>query len=309
MNDLGGLPSHFNTSRVFYAIQVNLDGKFTYVNELFSEHYDLSESGLIAKPWTEAIYNEDQTICNNAIKQVLKNPSKSVHIRLRKPNAKKGVYFTEWELKLCSRPDKTKYIEGIGYNVSVQHKQLDALLGNSPDRMMILEAKGELKETLTNDRTKIIAHSAEAMLNQNEFYCQGECLRFSQVYNRLVSYGKMADIEYCLIEAGKTKWFLASAIAIEYDDAPCVLWTARDITRQKNIELRLLEQNRKFQEISYIQSHRVRRPVANIMGLLPLLEKEIYSEEGKLILELLKESTSEMDVEIHKIVKKSHTAA
>lgn len=309
MNDEGELISRFNHSKAFYAIQIDLEGNFSFVNDLFSQRYGLDIANLNGKPWYSLVYEDDRGKCKEAVQRVFKEKGSPVYLRLRKPKANDGFYFTEWELTLRKDSKKELYIEGIGYNVTTQHKQLNALLSNTSDRMALLNSSGQLLETLSNDLDLSMSQGIKQIIHQNEFFIDGNCIGFGQLRSRLMSFGQLTGVEYCQIDKGLSKWFLATASYIEYDGEACILWIARDITQQKNTELKLLQQNRKLQEIAYIQSHRVRRPVANIIGLLPLLEKEVYTEEGKMLMEMLKECVDEMDGEIHKIVKKSNAAA
>jgi len=46
----------------------------------------------------------------------------------------------------------------------------------------------------------------------------------------------------------------------------------------------------------------IRKPLANIMGLIPLLQEELLSEEGFFVLKCMVESTEELDVLIKKVV-------
>jgi signal transduction histidine kinase len=67
--------------------------------------------------------------------------------------------------------------------------------------------------------------------------------------------------------------------------------------------IRLLqEQNEKLQEIARINSHEIRRPVSNIMGILAMLdlEKNEPALNGRLF-GLLQQSTAELDATLFRI--------
>jgi len=57
-------------------------------------------------------------------------------------------------------------------------------------------------------------------------------------------------------------------------------------------------------EIAYIQSHVVRKPIANILGLALLLENMEIDEQVRRIVELLNISTKELDEVINGVYKK-----
>jgi PAS domain S-box-containing protein len=80
---------------------------------------------------------------------------------------------------------------------------------------------------------------------------------------------------------------------------------ARDITHLKNSENRIKQQVEKLKEISWIQSHELRKPVANIIGIVDLLKGENNEQQEQQLLQHLDESAKELDSIIKRIVEKS----
>jgi PAS domain S-box-containing protein len=75
-----------------------------------------------------------------------------------------------------------------------------------------------------------------------------------------------------------------------------------DNTSLKEKELRILCQNKRLREIAQINSHVIRRPVASILGLLDLLDKNAVNGEGNLeIFEHLLAATEELDTVVRQI--------
>lgn len=62
------------------------------------------------------------------------------------------------------------------------------------------------------------------------------------------------------------------------------------------------EQQRLLEKIVWIQSHKVRKPLANILGLTDLIDKQSQGEE-KDIINMLKESAKELDVVVKEITE------
>jgi PAS domain S-box-containing protein len=78
-----------------------------------------------------------------------------------------------------------------------------------------------------------------------------------------------------------------------------------DNTELKEKKLRILEQNERMHEIAQINSHVIRKPVASILGLINLLDKEsIVGEDNLEILEYLVTSARELDAVIRQINEK-----
>lgn len=59
-------------------------------------------------------------------------------------------------------------------------------------------------------------------------------------------------------------------------------------------------------EVAFDQAHLVRAPLANMLGLLSLIEQMDVSDEVKEMLSMLAESTHQLDKQIKKIVKKTN---
>lgn len=90
--------------------------------------------------------------------------------------------------------------------------------------------------------------------------------------------------------------------SIEYKGVPAELILAIDVTERMEYTRAIEEQNKKLTEISWIQSHVIRAPLAKIMGLIPLvLEQKEDNEEKEKLLSFLKLSADELDEVINNI--------
>lgn len=77
----------------------------------------------------------------------------------------------------------------------------------------------------------------------------------------------------------------------------------QDITENKMHVEAIEKQNQKLLEIAWIQSHRVRAPLARIMAIVDLLANNCPNEESRLLLEYLAKSSAELDGAIANILK------
>jgi PAS domain S-box-containing protein len=94
---------------------------------------------------------------------------------------------------------------------------------------------------------------------------------------------------------------------IQYQEKNARIILANDITdRLKYIDA-IEQQNEKLKEISWMQSHLVRAPLARIMGLVPLLSDAIGDREARdEIMEYIKLSANELDSVIGDITAKTN---
>jgi signal transduction histidine kinase len=101
-------------------------------------------------------------------------------------------------------------------------------------------------------------------------------------------------------------------------DGPTYLLLGQEISQQKRAQnelwaltAKLVEQNQDLQQFTYLVSHNLRVPVANILGLLALLEsptgqEESLSEEQTELLEKLKLSAERMDQDLIALHERLH---
>src|SRR5690606_16295316 len=81
----------------------------------------------------------------------------------------------------------------------------------------------------------------------------------------------------------------------------------RDISHQKEAELKLKQQNEQLLEIAWMQSHQVRAPVATILGLINLFNYNDLSDPFNAeILRNMKTATLRFDDAIQEIVRKTN---
>ncbi|MDQ4139582.1 MAG: hypothetical protein M3142_03570, partial [Bacteroidota bacterium] len=80
-----------------------------------------------------------------------------------------------------------------------------------------------------------------------------------------------------------------------------------DITENKRHQLKIQKQNEKLREIAWIQSHKVRVPVANILGLVNAFNYKNLSDPFNLeVLANLNIVTHDLDAVIREIVNKTN---
>lgn len=130
-----------------------------------------------------------------------------------------------------------------------------------------------------------------------------------QNYTKRALQGERIVEEVCIeINEREKLWFLVSFFPA-YDEEGNLIgvsYNASDIDKRKKYELILEKQNRQLREIAYIQSHKVRKPLANILGLIQLMDKSKMSEENQKYFDFLLQAAQDLDKIIHEIVDKAH---
>lgn len=81
---------------------------------------------------------------------------------------------------------------------------------------------------------------------------------------------------------------------------------AHDITALKLVQQEIEQQNKILKEINWIQSHEIRKPVANILGLLDIMESpESDQDEKEKVIGQIREQSVALDRLIHQVVHKA----
>lgn len=85
-----------------------------------------------------------------------------------------------------------------------------------------------------------------------------------------------------------------------------IVLTVQDVTQILENEIKLNRQIEILKKIAWQQSHEVRKPLANIMGIIELLNGEKQNIPFDTYLEHLRQSTHELDAIVRNIVVQSH---
>jgi PAS domain S-box-containing protein len=123
----------------------------------------------------------------------------------------------------------------------------------------------------------------------------------AQVYQ-----GKTVDYDRMFRTDGAVSWIRYTLTPVREGErivGACI--TGRDVTARKLYLRSVEEQNKTFREISWMQSHRVRAPLARLMGLLPMLPNAADNAERDKIISYLEVAAQELDGIIRQITEKS----
>ncbi len=84
-----------------------------------------------------------------------------------------------------------------------------------------------------------------------------------------------------------------------------IIGTNRDVTDDVLVQEKIKMQNKVLRDIAFIQSHEVRKPLANIMGIIEILNNNVSFSDLEIFNHLV-ESANELDTQIRSIVKKAN---
>ena len=138
-----------------------------------------------------------------------------------------------------------------------------------------------------DDKQRVLSELNETILNPEKSHFNAD-FRFLKA-SKEVTHVQLRGI-FIRNEQGKATRALGAMIDL-----------TEALEKMRKIEL----QNKALREIAWTQSHIVRAPLANIIGLIGLLKNKQLKEEDSKILTFISDSAEKLDQIIHEIVQKS----
>lgn len=122
-------------------------------------------------------------------------------------------------------------------------------------------------------------------------------LTFHENYNKAIATGETVVSEREIYYPSMMSSWIRSEYMPIYDRGILVGVALRivDITERKRHEIQIEMQTEILQQISWMQSHQTRQPVATILGLINILEKSSLSEDNRKIVAMLEDTALKLD--------------
>jgi PAS domain S-box-containing protein len=191
-------------------------------------------------------------------------------------------------------------------------KQLNALINNIDDTVWITDTRGTLVSY--NKQFKNLLHQfaqidVQLLARKNLAAIHPK----SQLYKWIVYHNRAMRGEYIRAEEeliiGNTSLYFDIAIAPIYNEEAVLIGIGaicRDITKHKSDEAKIKQQLQQLKTINWVQSHELRRPLSNILGIIEALRisGKSLNEEQELV-QMLQTSGEQLDDIIRVIVKQA----
>jgi|GEM_PF-2200525 len=295
------------------VIVYNEDNKITFFNNFAENLYGYAKEEVLHTNASFLMPNSDEELLQitNTINSTLKE-GKGWNGELIVQN-KAGVQFPV--LCVCSPIfndfNNYKGFIAISYDISIQ-KNAQKVLQESVNRLSaFVEHLPVGAMIITDDNIsfnksveQITGYSRTEITNLDTWFsklCGDDALIVKSMYehDKHNSFNMNRHVQI-IRKDGSIRWVDFAA----YSDEVIEIWVMYDVTERKLGEAQILNQNERLRQIAYMQSHEVRRPLSNIMGLINLIIED--HENNKLAyLKLLAESCEDLDGVIKKVVNKS----
>lgn len=302
-----------------------LDGSFNilYTNGLEYKKIGLNPDECIGRKFLwQDYYNTEQKRVLSQLKKCLNGETVSFEISRFENKyssiaapifSKKGI---EEKIIVITQDITTKY------NTELHLKLLESAIVNSSNGVMICnipQKKGKLEIIFANAaQQEITGYTINELVGNSPDIFQGKDTDSNTLKHIKNAISAKQNITTELInykKDGTSYWVNLSIVPVFNSKRKCTHFISLsiDITDRKLAEeamqeanRALTEKNNQLYEIAMINSHIIRKPVANILGAISLIDKSLINNmEIRELIEKIDLSTLEMDKVIHDIARKA----
>lgn len=298
----------------YYLVFVGLDGFYAYANDHFNAIFLAPNQDIIGMPFTFSVLEEDHPAMAAAAQHCMAYPEKPTLVTLRKPTIN-GIITTNWEFIYAKDANGTPTgIMCIGHDITKDLEneiKLKAILNSTVDANLLIGADYKLLSfnNAANASALMVVNNPLKLETDIRAYINDSAIvDFVSNFKMAIS-GEIIKLERSILsKEGKAFWFEFLYYPV-YDDQNRLVGVAlnsANIDTRKKAELKVLNQLERLKKIAYLQSHELRAPLTNIMGIINvihLLLPEMVDPELLELLEGLLSNAQKMDQIVKQIVE------
>jgi PAS domain S-box-containing protein len=263
------------------------------------------------------VHPDDREICQIQYEEAFSKPD--THTKREYRTIHKNGYYIWIEVFIMNLKDnesiqayvvvyrditaRKKYEEQQLLMSSIVNSSYDAIISKNLDGVITSWNRGAEKilgytasEMIGNTIHQIIPHELfDEEMNIRNSIGKGDSVSHFET-KRIKKDGQVIDVSLVVSPIRDAKGQVIGASKV-----------LRDITERKRAEQQLIAHNAVLSEIAFLQSHIVRRPVANVLGIINLLNLENPSYPTNIeLIPILETASKELDSVISQIVEKTN---
>jgi PAS domain S-box-containing protein len=317
-------------SQTNFLIRIDTEGKYTFANRQYLKALGYKANEIVGQHFSFTSTPQELPLCEKAFDKCISNPGKVIHITPTKVDKTGGLHDTQWEfISVTNEDGEVTEIQGIGQDIThkkvteqeiiITKNNLEGLIDNTDDlvwsidkEMRYVYINKAFKKTM-HEQTGVIparghkAYSEELVNAYNEEFIK----EWWGYYERALKGEKYFITKQSMHPITQQPVFWETYFNPIYNASGEVIAVgcfSRNITDRLNIEKALIDQNERLKHIATLSSHDLRRPVASMLGLIDIIDKENFSNPANQeIIEHLFTTSTEIDTVIRQIVDKTFT--
>lgn len=309
-------------SNYFYFIQLDQEGNILQSNSKFHKQFLSGRNSSTKNSFSDYIHSEDFSNFSSKLTNSISNGEESFVLELRRSDSNfDDFHWCLWEFTITVDDLRRIQISGIGHNTT---KPNDENL-EFPGFIKEYQTKNEIMEGLFNDNVlgfwvwdiaegkNHISNSLKRMLGYEEVTEFKNGIRWhnhihpedkdkvnDKLKDHFVSLGNIPFHCDFRIEPmiGLEIWVIGYGKVIRWDkegNPLSMVGCLFDISEKKKSEFLLEKQSKFLKDLTFNQSHMMRSKLANIIGLLDVMDSKCSSQETSDYLSLLNKEANKLD--------------
>lgn len=311
------------TSDAVFIVSVRQGGKefvIEYVNPAYLQKFNVTKDAVVGKEFKDML---NETIVGGIRQRFIECVEKGISIEFEEDFENDSASLSEL-FPLIGETGQINFVVGISKDISELKHKRDQIAASEKTLQSIINSSDNVLIYMSNDFRILYANRraqehARKLFNQpfeigrklTDYYPPAERERAFQHSKELREHKKTITYEHHMVYPdGENVWFLRRYYGVfdSTGELSGIVIASINITNRKEQELQIQKHAEALREIAKIQSHEIRRPVANIMGLTDLMDLEKKPlEENLQILQYLRQSAQELDNLISRIVDKTQS--
>jgi len=311
-------------SQTNFLVRIDMAGEYTFVNKRFMKILGYNKADIIGKHFRTTALPEEIYLCEEAFYNCINSPGKIINLAHKKPDVNGNLHDIEWEfIAITNESMEVTGIQGVGQDItdritsqkemSWTKKSLEAIINNTEDLIWSLDSNfcylymNQAYKNAISAQTGTEPKTGGSAMHPifDEVFLE----KWKVYYNRSFK-GESYIIENEVLDASTGKsFFYETSFNPIYDTEGKITGIgcfSRNVTERINTNKSIIDQNERLRNIASLSSHELRRPVATMLGLINIIDRENFNNpENMEIINHLLVTGNEIDDVIRLIVNKT----
>lgn len=294
-------------------VRVSVDGIYTYVNQALAQRIGLPQAAILGRKVEDVVPPDNLQEVKRLILECIDNPGQPVSLQFVRTLPNGDRIISDWDyVAITNENGDVVEIQGMGLDVTEKVRYLKELTRYKSRLETILESITDGFFVLDLDWRFIYINTIAASLyNRSPEDLIGTCIW------DLVPRERESELRPLLekaLEGQKgyhdLRYFSELGMWIEVDvyvTPEGIAINSKDVTEREIQKKQLAASEAQLKDIAWVQSHKVRAPLANILGLVQIFNRVQPDDPFNVqVLDMLQEAARRLDEVIHEVVQKAH---
>jgi PAS domain S-box-containing protein len=331
----GTVEDLLSSSNYFYVVKMDLNGIVLYANTKFHNQLAFYKGNVQGTKFSKFIFPSDHSKYQNLLEKTLHLKERNFVMDIRKLSHDGfDFYWTRWEFSIYSIEGRPQYILGLGHkiekfsdinidlpvgiqDVHIKNEIIEGLFENNLIGFWlwdILKNKDQLSLSLMG----LLGFSSNGdqlykgnLKWKKNIHPEDKKLVNTNLQEHFNSFGKVPfHCEFRIkIAEDDEKWVIGYGKVVEWSSngkASKMVGGFFDATGKKKSENLLKKQNEFLRNLNFNQSHSMRAKLANIIGILEVMDPKANMVDSLHFIKMLKSEAKKLDQVLKQSIAKTN---